>query len=123
MGTPTPKRKGDIKSPKKCNAKKHNEKGEICNWDSGWEEAMMLKLLVQNGKLNGLGAAAIKKNYPQFASFNTNTLNGALQTIRNAYNKAVNDRKKGAGEGSKLFSLYLFVLFLLCYCLSYLLSV
>jgi hypothetical protein len=91
------------KSPKKLAVKKRNEKGEITNWDGAWPEALLLKQLVKSGIVTeqGMGAGTLKKKYPDFAQFNTSTLNGGLQSIKNAYNKAIQDRKKAAGEGSK----------------------
>lgn len=87
------------RSPSKLKTAKKNEHGEIINWDSAWPDAVYLRLLVEQGMVDGLTAGQIQHQYPQFRVYTNKTLTGGLKTVRDSVSKEVATARTNGSEG------------------------
>jgi len=74
-----------------------NEKGLIDNWDSTWPDAKYLRMLVENGDVDGMTAGQIQRDYSQFKGYANKALTGGLKTIRSAVQEEI-DAARGPGS-------------------------
>ena len=94
-----PKGKGKA-SPGKLKMPKKNENGEIINWDSSWPDAIYLRLLIEQGLVDGLTAGQIQRQFPQFRVYANKMLTGGLKTARDSVVKEVAAARSRGSEGT-----------------------
>jgi len=84
---------------------KRNAKGKICSWDGTSSDAEHLKILVQNGCLEGMTPAQIQKE-KKHAAFDEHadaTFASALNNMKKALGKEVETQRAGGSNGKCLF--------------------
>ena len=72
---------------------KVNAKGEITSWSGNSKDDELLKVIFEKGIVEKPTATSIKKAFPQFARYNTKTLNSPFQNIRKALESEVNAQR------------------------------
>ena len=78
---------------------KHDEEGKIMNWDSNWDEALVLRMYIEKGWVTGLTAAKVADKYPEYAKYTNKALTGGLKTLRDSVAKEFAAARKGGSSG------------------------
>jgi len=80
---------------------KRNAKGKICSWDGTSSDAEFLKILVQNGCLEGMTPAQIQKEkkYAAFDEYANSTFASALNNMKKALGKEMETQRAGGSNG------------------------
>lgn len=103
------------KSSMKTSEKQFDSQGKVKNWSVMWQEARDLEALCIAGRLDGMSAADIRNQYPQFNAFAYKTFYSGLTNIRKKHNKEVNARSEHEkSNGEREFLLLLLSIVLLC---------
>ena len=89
------------KSPAKpLKEPKHDEEGKIMNWDSSWDDALVLRMYIEKGLVTGLTALKIQEKYPEpFNNYTNKALTGGLKTLRDSVAKEFAAARAGGSNG------------------------
>lgn len=90
------------KSPSKpLKDPKHDEEGNIMNWDSNWDDALVLRMYIEKGFVTGLTALKIQEKYPEtFGKYTNKALTGGLKTLRDSVAKEFAAARAGGSNGA-----------------------
>ena len=86
-------------SPFKPKEVKRNEKGEIVSWDSKSADGLFLRVLVEQGIIDGLTAGQLQKDHTSTAKYANKTITGALKSARESFGKEVDASRMGGSSG------------------------
>ena len=87
------------KSPKPLKDPKHDEEGKIINWDSRWDDALVLQMYIEKGFVMGLTAGQVMLKYPEFDKYTNKALTGGLKTLRDSVGKEFAAQHAGGSNG------------------------
>jgi hypothetical protein len=69
-----------------------DQKGKVASWDGTSDDALDLKLFVENGRLEGLTPKKVMEKYTQFDKYAYGTFSSALGNARKSFNNTVFSR-------------------------------
>ena len=85
-----------------------NEDGEILTWDRHSADAATLRVIVENGLVNGMKPSKVRENFKVFEKYAGATFRSALQNARKTYEKSVYNRAAALNTGMFKFILLIY---------------